>query len=197
MIYGCEMAEKRKRRTWRKNNQGEPGDKTIHKNKYGFIEIENPIYYNNNLYFSPPEFLMRKPTPEERREIVINYIIKHSGQKIDIAKLAQKLAVSKRTIQSLLSKLKAEGLIAIEPTFDSFGYQGHNKYSYIGPPVERYGSGLTIGMLYDPKNRAGFRDWDWDEYSFKYKGLYNLSRLFAMYAAKTSAYETCGKDNIL
>ena len=43
------MAEKRKRRTWRKNNQGEPGDKTIHKNKYGFIEIENPIYYNNNL----------------------------------------------------------------------------------------------------------------------------------------------------
>ena len=98
---------------------------------------------------------MRKPTPEERREIVINYIIKHSGQKIDIAKLAQKLAVSKRTIQSLLNKLKAEGLIAIEPTFDCCGYQGHNKYSYIGPPVERYGSGLTIGMLYDPKNRAG------------------------------------------
>ena len=50
------MAEMRKRRTWRKNNQGEPGDKTVHKNKYGFIEIENPIYYNNNLYFSPPEF---------------------------------------------------------------------------------------------------------------------------------------------
>lgn len=149
------MAEKRKRRTWRKNNQGEPGDKTIHKNKYGFIEIENPIYYNNNLYFSPPEFLMRKPTPEERREIVINYIIKHSGQRIDIAKLAQKLAVSKRTIQSLLSKLKAEGLIAIEPTFDSFGFQGHNKYSYIDPPVEKIWFRLDDGNVIRPEEQGG------------------------------------------
>ena len=178
IIFGCEMAERRKRRSSGKNKKRIVDDNTIHKNKYGFIEIENPVYYNNNFYFAPPEFLMRKPTPEERMEIVINYIIKHSGQRIDTTKLAQKLAVSKRTIQSLMSKLKAEGLIAIEPTFDDFGCQGHNKYSYIGPPVEKFGSGLTIGMLYDPKNRAGFRDWEWDEYSFKYKGHYDLNELY-------------------
>ena len=40
----CDMAKKRKRRTWRKNNQGEPGDKTVHKNKYGFIEIEKSVF---------------------------------------------------------------------------------------------------------------------------------------------------------
>ena len=178
IIFGCEMAERRKRRSSGKNKKRIVDDNTIHKNKYGFIEIENPVYYNNNFYFAPPEFLMRKPTPEERREIVINYIIKRSGRQIDTSQLAQKLAVSKRTIQSLLSKLKAEGLITIEPTFDSSGFQGHNKYSYIGPPVEKFGSGLTIGMLYDPKNRAGFRDWDWDEFSFKYKGLYDLDDLY-------------------
>ena len=172
------MAERRKRRSSGKNKKRIVDDNTIHKNKYGFIEIENPVYYNNNFYFAPPEFLMRKPTPEERREIVINYIIKRSGRQIDTSQLAQKLAVSKRTIQSLMSKLKAEGLIAIEPTFDDFGCQGHNKYSYIGPPVEKFGSGLTIGMLYDPKNRAGFRYWEWDEYSFKYKGHYDLNELY-------------------
>ena len=57
-------------------------------------------------------------------------------------------------------------------------YSKGESVCYIGPPVEKFGSGLTIGMLYDPKNRAGFRDWDWDEFSFKYKGLYDLDDLY-------------------
>ena len=48
---------------------------TVHKNKFDFVEIENPEDYNNNYYYSPPQFLMRKVTPEERQEMVINYII--------------------------------------------------------------------------------------------------------------------------
>ena len=51
--------------------------------------------------------------------------------------------------------------------------------------MEKFGSGLTIGMLYEPKNRAGFRDWDWEEFSFKYKGIYNLDDLYdAKYARR-------------
>ena len=160
---GEEKVKKRKKH--RKHTLGERGDNTIHKNKFGFVEIENPEYYDNNYYFSPPEFLMRKATPEERREMVVNYIIRRDGKPIDLEKLAAKLAVSKRTIQSLMRSLKEEGLIEVLPNYEQNGRQGHNSYRYIGSPTEKFGSGLTIGMLYDLKNRAGFRDWEWDDYS--------------------------------
>ena len=185
---GEEVVKKRKKH--RKHTLGKPGDETIHKNKYGFIEIENPEYYNNNYCFSPYEFLMRKATPEERREMVVNYIICRDGKPINLEKLAAKLAVSKRTIQSLMKSLKEDGLIDVLPNYEQNGRQGHNSYRYIGPPTDKFGSGLTIGMLYDIKNRAGFRDWDWDEFSYKNKGEYDLMDL---YAAKSYRRVTRGK----
>ena len=33
-------------------------------------------------------------------------------------------------------------------------------------------------MLYDVKNRAGFRDWAWEEYSYKNKGGFELLELY-------------------
>ena len=173
---GEEKVKKRKRHN--KHTLGEPGDMTVHKNKFGFVEIENPVYYNNNYNYSPPQFLMRKATPEERREMVVNYIIRRNGKPISIDNLADKLAVSKRTIQLLMKSLRDEGLIDVQPTFDKWGKQRHNSYRYIGPSVEKFGSGLTIGMLYDVKNRAGFRDWDWEEYSYKNKGCFDLQDLY-------------------
>ena len=185
---GKEVVKKRKKH--RKHTLGERGDNTIHKNKFGFVEIENPEYYDNNYYFSPPEFLMRKATPEERREMVVNYIIRRDGKSINLEKLAAKLAVSKRTIQSLMRSLKEEGLIEVFPNYEQNGRQGHNSYRYIGPPTEKFGSGLTIGMLYDLKNRAGFRDWDWDDFSYKNKGDYDLQDL---YISKSYCRRTRGK----
>ena len=171
-----EKVKKRKRHN--KHTLGEAGDMTVHKNKFGFVEIENPVYYNNSYNYSPPQFLMRKATPEERREMVVNYIIRRNGKPISLDNLADKLAVSKRTIQLLMKSLKDEGLIDVQPTFDKQGKQRHNSYRYIGPHVEKFGSGLTIGMLYDVKNRAGFRDWDWEEYSYKNKGYFDLQDLY-------------------
>ena len=78
---GNERAKKRKKH--RKHTLGEAGDRTVHKNKFGFVEIENPEYYNNNYYYSPPQFLMPKATPEERKEMVVNYIIRRRGKPID------------------------------------------------------------------------------------------------------------------
>ena len=72
----------KKRKTHNKHTLGEPGDMTVHKNKFGFVEIENPVYYNNNYNHAPPQFLMRKATPEERREMVVNYIIRRNGKPI-------------------------------------------------------------------------------------------------------------------
>lgn len=173
---GDEKVKKRKKH--RKHTFGKAGKMTVHKNKFGFVEIENPVYYNNNYYYSPPQFLMRKATPEERREMVVNYIIRRDGKPIDINKLADKFAMSKRTIQSLMKSLKDEKLIEVQPTFDKRGNQWHNSYRYIGPAVEKFGSGLTVRMLYDVKNRAGFRDWEWEDFSYKNKGYFDLQDLY-------------------
>ena len=114
----------------------------IHKEKYGFIEIDNPEYYNSKSRFSVPEFLLRKPTPEERKEIIVNYIIDHNGKSIDMGVLAIKLCISYRLMQMVLNQLRKEGLIEVIHTFTETGKQRRNKYRYIGTPCEKYGSGL-------------------------------------------------------
>lgn len=185
---GGEITKRKKKH--RKHTLGKPGDHTIHKHKYGFEEIENPEYYDNHDCFAPSEFLMRKATPEERREMVINYIIRRRGKPIDLEKLAVKLAVSKRTIQSLMRRLKDDRLIEVKPNFDEAGRQIHSSYLYIGPKCETYGSGLTIGMLYDLENRAGFRDWEWDDFSYKNTLRQEYDRLIY-------AYKKIGDDGLL
>lgn len=166
------LVDEKKKRKHRKHtiNDFYHGNK-LHKEKYGFIEIDNPEYYKkDNGYFAVPEFLLRKPTPEERKEIVVNYIIAHNGEYIDMFALADKLCISERLMQMILKSLREEKIIEVIHTFDDNGKQLKNKYRYIGKPCERYGSGLTLNMLYDTENKAGFRDWDWEDYKFKKDG---------------------------
>ena len=164
--------EPKKKRKHRKHtlNNSYYGNK-LHKEKYGFIEIDNPEYYKkDNGYWAVPEFLMRKPTPEERKEIIVNYIIAHNGKSIDMFALADKLCISGRLMQMTLKSLQEERLIEVVHTFSDTGKQLRNTYRYIGTPCERYGAGLTLDMLYDTENKAGFRDWDWEDYKFKRDG---------------------------
>ena len=84
--------------------------------------------------------------------------------------LADKLCISERLMQMTLKSLREEGLIEVVHTFSDTGKQLKNKYRYIGAPGERYGAGLTLDMLYDTENKAGFRDWDWEDYKFKKDG---------------------------
>ena len=179
----------------------------LHKEKYGFIEIDNPEYYKkDNGYYAVPEFLVRKPTPEERKEIIVNYIIAHNGKSIDMFALAEKLCISKRLMQMILKSLREEGIIEVIHTFDVTGKQRKNKYRYVGAPCERYGTGLTVDMLYDPENKAGFRDWDWEDFKFKGDGAwYDLDdlddykierrRLRREYLKRVNADESCGVRN--
>ena len=74
-------------------------DDRRYKGKYGFIEIENPAYEYD---YTQEKYLIRKPTPHERKEIILNYIIDNSGKMISINYLATKFAVSDRTIQKIL-----------------------------------------------------------------------------------------------
>lgn len=164
--------ESKKKRKHRKHNVNllYSGNK-LHQEKYGFIEIDNPEYYKkNNGYFAVPEFLMRKPTPEERKEIIVKYIIAHNGKNIDMGALVDKLCISERLMQMILKDLRTQGLIEVIHIFSDTGKQLRNRYRYIGVPCEKYGSGLTVKMLYDTENKAGFRDWDWEDFKFKRDG---------------------------
>jgi len=144
---------------------------------YGFIEIENPNYLNDygndddELDYTS-KFLLRKPTPAERKEIIVNTIIEGNGRAFSIPKLANLLAVSDRTIQNCLRQLKAEGIIEITPRYGKNGVQKSNSYRYIGEPCKFYGNGLTLKTLYSANENYGFRDWAWKSTMFPYDGYW-------------------------
>jgi hypothetical protein len=146
--------------------------------RYGFVFVRNRHYMVDG---DDVKYFIRKPTPKERREIIINTIIACNGRHFVIAELAIWLGVSDRTIQTALRKLQKEGLIEIIPQTNSHGAQKSNAYRYIGPPCEKYGSGLTLQLLYSSKRDVGFRDWMWKEYEFfhdkKWHSIYALCKL--------------------
>ena len=126
--------------------------------KYGIVIIE---VYDKALRTTVYHY--RKPTPNERKKIILNYIIDNSGTPIKVNYLSSKLAVSDRTIQKTIKELAKEGLIKVEPSFVN-GRQSGNKITYIGTPRIKTGKELTLDILYDITNPYGFRDWDWEEF---------------------------------
>lgn len=146
--------------------------------RYGFVYVENPHYYIDG---DDRKYLIRKPTPRERREIIINTIIQCNGRSFIIPELAILLGVSDRTIQNILRKLKKEGLIQITPKYAKNGKQKGNAYKYIGPACKYYGSGLTLKALHNPEENVGFRNWAWKEFEFSHDknwhSIYSLCKI--------------------
>ena len=126
--------------------------------KYGIVILE---VYDKILRTTVYHY--RKPTPIERKEIILNYIIDNSGISIKVNYLSSKLAVSDRTIQKIIKELANKGLIKVESCFIN-GRQSGNKITYIGEPKIKTGKELTLDLLYDISNPYGFRDWDWGEF---------------------------------
>ena len=126
--------------------------------KYGIVILE---VYDETLRTTVYHY--RKPTPSERKEIILNYIIDNSGAPIKVNYLSSKLAVSDRTIQKIIKELSNEGLIKVESCFIN-GRQSGNEITYIGEPRVKTGKELTLELLYDVSNPYGFRDWDWEEF---------------------------------
>ena len=138
---------------------------------YGFIYIRNPNFPLED----DNEYIIRKPTPKERREIVINTVMECNGRAFKIHALAERLCVSDRTVQTILRQLEKDGLIQITPKCGKDGKQKGNAYKYIGPPCEFYGSGLTLKDLYDISKDVGFRDWAWKTHGFGHdKNWHNI-----------------------
>ena len=139
-------------------------------NRYGFVYVKNPHYLVDG---DDRKYLIRKPSPAERREIIINTVIECNGRTFLIPLLADLLGVSGRTVQIVLRQLEKEGLISVSSTYNKRGLQRGNAYRYIGPPCQKYGSGLTLRVLYSQKHDAGFRSWAWREYEFHHDKVWH------------------------
>ncbi len=139
-------------------------------NRCGFVYVENPGYPAED---DDRQYLIRKPTPKERREIVINTVIECNGRTFKISVLADKPGVTTRTIQTILRQLQKDGLIEITPKYTKNGKQKGNAYRYVGPPCEKYGSGLTLKLLYSTKQDVGFRNWAWKEHEFSHNKIWH------------------------
>ena len=157
--------------------------------KYGYIEFVDPRQLKNDGWDDEIIPEIRKPTPAEREEIVLNFIREHSGKSVRVSWLAEKLAVSDRTIQTILKKFETQGLITRTPAFNKRGKQKGNILTYIGEDKPLTGTELTLKRLYNPKNPCGFRDWHWK--SFKIiVGYYdkNFSKIDAAYQYEDLLY---------
>lgn len=138
--------------------------------KYGFIKIPNP---EAEYDFEAPEYLLRKPTPEQRRVMMVNMIAEgdHGSHVFPIAMFAEAFAISERTVQSDLRLLESRGWIRIEPTYEG-KKQIASKMTYIGPVRREEEKRMTSALLYDSEESHGIRDFDWADYSFSSKGIY-------------------------
>ncbi len=136
------------------------------KGKYGYIEFVDKRKLKNDGYDDNIEPELRKPTPAEREEIILNYIRANSGQPVCVWWLAERLGVSDRTIQKILKKFEEQGLISRTPLFTETGKQKGNILTYLGEDKTIGETDLTLKHLYNPDNPCGFRDWHWEEFKF-------------------------------
>ena len=75
----------------------------------------------------------RKLTPTEGRIIV--YLSQHEGESCTKAQIAEALGRNKKTIDRLIMRLRADGLIVSEPMWDERGGQVANRYRVSGRTV--------------------------------------------------------------
>ena len=81
--------------------------------KYGIVILE---VYDETLRTTV--YYYRKPTPSERKEIILNHIIDNSGTPIKVNYLSSKLAVSDKTIQKIIKELSNEGMTMVIVTHE-------------------------------------------------------------------------------
>lgn len=72
----------------------------------------------------------RKLTPTERR--IVAYVGERQGVTCAKAQIAEALGKNPKTVSRLISRLRADGLLITEPTYDESGAQRANSYR-LGP----------------------------------------------------------------
>ena len=129
-------------------------------NRYGFAMV----YCGRNKYGQRIHEL-RKPTPSQRRSIVLSCIRKSDGKPLKIHWLAEKLGVSDRTIQSDIRFREQKGFIRRKACYDeNTGRQTGNINEVIIKATIGTGRHFNLKTLYQMSNPVGYRNWSWDDF---------------------------------
>lgn len=107
------------------------------------------------------EWQFRKPTPLQRKAILIYYLRRRSGRAMTVKRIADDFHVSERTMQKLLKELEAEGIIRREPIYDENGFQKANKIVYIGEKARLTGNEPSIDKIFEDGNPMNLRSFEW------------------------------------
>ena len=110
------------------------------------------------------EWQFRKPTPLQRKAILIYYLRRRSGRAMTVKRIADDFHVSERTMQKLLKELEAEGVIRREPIYDENGFQKANKIVYIGEKTRLTGDEPSIDKIFEDGNPMKLRSFEWTGY---------------------------------
>lgn len=110
------------------------------------------------------EWQFRKPTPLQRKAILIYYLRRRSGRAMTVKRIADDFHVSERTMQKLLKELEAEGVIRREPIYDENGFQKANKIVYIGEKARLTGDEPSIDKIFEDGNPMKLRSFEWTGY---------------------------------
>ena len=73
------------------------------------------------IFFAP-----RRLTPTERR--ILLYVACHNGKACSKGEIAQELGRNKKTVDRLVARLRADGLLESEPVWDENGGQRANMH---------------------------------------------------------------------
>ena len=110
------------------------------------------------------EWQFRKPTPLQRKAILIYYLRRRSGRAMTVKRIADDFHVSERTMQKLLKELEAEGIVRREPIYDENGFQKANKIVYIGEKARLTGDEPSIDKIFEDGNPMKLRSFEWTGY---------------------------------
>ena len=119
------------------------------------------------------EIQFRKPTPKQRKQILIYYMRRRSGRIMSVKTIAEDFRVSERTMQKLLKELEVEEIIRREPIYDEHGFQKANKIVYIGEKLRLTGHEPSIDKIYEDGNPMNLRTFEWTGY-WECRGQYNF-----------------------
>ena len=110
------------------------------------------------------EWQFRKPTPLQRKAILIYYLRRRSGRSMTVKRIADDFHVSERTMQKLLKELEAEGIVRREPIYDENGFQKANKIVYIGEKARLTGDEPSRDKIFEDGNPMNLRSFEWTGY---------------------------------
>ena len=132
-------------------------------NHHGFV-----LVYSGRNEYGQRVYEIRKPTPEQRRFMVLSHIRENDNKPFKIHWLATKLGVLDRTIQSDIRFFEKKNFVCSTPTYGKDGRKNGYIYHYNVRQDIGVGARKSIKALYQMSNPICYRTWNWEEYRITY-----------------------------